>query len=389
MLDFPSLFKIKKEKATLLLDIGNEAVKAQIFQEKDYNPPTTSSPFSFHSKRAPKKITTLGNSLEYLDYYGMPDVRNSERDILEKVILKTFRNLGLQNLRLKFDIFVLLGLPADILRTRVISQNFKRGEPKKIIDEKEEKEIFQKIIDEARKKACRIYSENSGILPEDLQFVSSKINGIKIDGYEVPVLQKYSGRNLDFKILTAILPKYYLKEIEDICQTTGLHDRKIVHEIEALIPYFKEKPDGIFLDVGGEKTQIFLVKSSKPEATEEFETGGKTFSRALSEKLGLRLPEARILKERYSRKELSMESMERIKEILYPVCQTWFKNLKLKLKEMKPEGFLPRNIVLFGEGGRLPEISEILEKGNWNDFFLNLKPNIKNLNNSQINLPEL
>lgn len=371
MLDFLSLFKIKKEKATLLLDIGNEAVRAQIFQEKD------------------KKITILKSSLEYFDYYGTSDVRNLERDILEKVILKTFRNIGLQNLRLKFDILVLLGLPADILRTRVILQNFKRGKPKKIVEEKEEKEIFQKIIDEARKKACRIYSENSGILPEDLEFVSSKINGIKIDGYEVPTLQKYSGRNLDFKILTAILPKHYLKNIEDICQTTGLYNRKIVHEVEGLAPYFQERPDGIFLDVGGEKTQIFLVKSGKPEAIEEFETGRKTFSLALSEKLGLRLPEARILEERYLRGGLSMESVERIREILYPVCQAWFRNLKLKLKEMKPEGFILQNIVLFGEGSRLPEISEILEEGSWNDFFPNLKPNIKNLNNPQINSPLL
>ncbi len=378
-------FKKKKKENFLILDIGTEAVKAVILREKE------------------GKISILQSSLEYFEDYGGFNSQNPERKVWEKAILKTFQNLNLAEAKKRTNFSVILGLPADFLKARVISQNFKRAPAKKIIDEKEAKEIFQMISAKAREAISLIYSQNSGILPSELQFINLKILEMKIDGYRVPTLQRYDGGNLDFKILATFLSKNHLKEAENVHQTFRLKENKIVHQAEGLPSFFSKISGGIFLDVGGEITQIFLVRNNLFENIDEFRTGGEIFSRALAEKLGLTLPEARILKERYARRELSQESSERIKEIIYSAVQTWFKNLKSKLKEMKTDGLLPSPVFLYGGSSQLPEISEILRDGDWSSFHFAGQPEIgilrpsdfkiiieegKNLNNPQ-NTPSL
>lgn len=380
MLGFPFLLRKKREEITLILDIGTEAIKALFLGKKD------------------GKVNILRNSLEYFDSDGAFEGRSLEQDVLKRAILKTLQGLGFGNLKLKKNLSVIFGLPANILKAKVILQNLERDKSKKIIDEKEERNIFQRALEGAKGKICQIYGKSSGILPQDIRFINSKILEIKIDGYKVFGLRGYEGKNLDLAVLLTFLPEYYLKSFENICQSIGFINEKIIHEAEGLTSCFKENPDGIFLDVGGEISQILLVNRGRLKEIDEFDVGGKFFSRALSEKLGLRLPESRILKERYSEKELSKESSDRIKEFFYFPCENWFENLKLKLKKMNPEGFFPQDIILFGGGSQLPEISEILKKGNWADILFNAEPNIKtfkpaefkiindetkNLNNSQ------
>ena len=374
MIHFPFRLKRKKAETTLLIDVGTETVKALFFKEQG------------------QEIKILGSSLEYFDRYGIFDSRDFETDVLKKAISRAVQNLGGNDNK-----SIILGLPAHILKARVIHQSLKREEPKKImgdepkgsslsvararvtkehsffstprfarvIDEKEEKEIFQKVLEKAKRNICQIYSEQSGILPEDILFIDLKILEIKIDGYLVPAIQKYEGKTLDFIILATFLPNHYLKKIKNIIESLGLTIKAVIQNAQGLNFYIDKTADKIFLDIGGTITQIFLVKGGVLEKIDEFPMGGQIFSKAISEKLGLREAEARILKERYSKRELSKESSDRIKEIISFPSQVWFRNLKLKLKEMTARRPLPLNIILFGGGSQLPDVQDILKNGEW------------------------
>ena len=398
MIHFPFRLK-KKAETTLIVDVGTETVKSLLFEERG------------------QEIKILGSSLEYFDRYGIFDSRDFETDVLKKAISRAIQNLGKGeemnksvtralakgedersssttralakggdegklcamkiNLHLSPSLplgarrrrqtsSIILGLPAHILKARVIRQSLKREESKKIIiDEKEEKEIFQKVLEKAKKNICQIYSEQSGILPEDIQFINLEILEIKIDGYLVPAIQKYEGKTLDFIILATFLPNHYLKKIKNIIESLGLTIQAVIQNAQGLNFYIDKTADKIFLDIGGTITQVFLVKGGVLEKIDEFPIGGQIFSKAISERLGLREAEARILKERYSKRELSKESSERIKEIIWFPSQVWFRNLKLKLKEMTARHPLPLNIVLFGGGSQLPDVQDILKKGEW------------------------
>ncbi|MDI6591384.1 MAG: hypothetical protein QME61_00350 [Patescibacteria group bacterium] len=351
MLKF-SLFQKKKIKCFLAIDIGTEAVKALVFKKED------------------KKIVILGSSLQYFDKFSVFDSRDFEVDVIKKAISKAIEEAEKEAKEKPEGIF--LGLPANILRGKVIFQNFKREDSKKLIDKKEEKEIYQTVLKDGQKKISEDFARESGILPEEIQFLKAEILETKIDGYNVPELLKFSGKQLEFGIFFIFFPKHYLNNFKKISQDLNLRIFDICHQAQGLTNFF-EGADAIFLDIGGEISQIFLTIGGKLKLVDIFNIGGKNFSQILSENLGLREERAKLLKERYSKGEISKEIQKRIKEIFVPVIQDWFENLKLKLQKT----LLPSSIFLFGGGSLLPEIAEILTKGNWGELSFFNKPEVK------------
>lgn len=338
----------KEEEHFLALDIGTEAVKALIFCRQN------------------GKITILGASSQYYDQFGVFNGRDFEKEVFKKAVAKAAEDAR-GGVRLKILPAVFLGLPADIFKGRVVFQSSKRKNPKEIIDEKEKEEICQGVLKTAEKKISQDFSQISGILPQELEFLSLEILEVKIDGYEVPDLQGYQGENLEFRILATFAPKYYLQNFREILKDLDFGVLEIIHEVQNLIKVFKEN-NAIFLDIGGEVTQIFLMKDGKLEIIHEFGLGGRVFSQALSRTLGLSEEEARNFKERYVRMQFSEETRKRIKEIFSDAAKEWFGKFKSRLKTHK--GLLPSTIFLFGGGSELPEIAEILEEGGWEVKFI-------------------
>ncbi len=354
-----SFFKNKqqKEKFFLSLDIGTEAIKAVIFQEKN------------------SKIAILADSLQYFEKYGIFNGRNFEMDIIKRAIVKSIDELykdlsfSLIKKELKNKIKkqkrwqVLLGISADKLKARIVFQNFLRENPHQKISKEEEKIIFQEVVKQAQQKIFQKFSKEFGILPIDIHLNSIKVIGIKIDGYNVPTLYGYEGKNLQFKILITFLLKYYLENIKRIFGSLEIEILKIIHPAEHLsILYKNERRNGVFIDVGGSITQIFLVENNDLEQIDEFEGGGKNFSEILSQNLGIDEETARILKEKYSNRLLSIEAAQKIKKIFGSEQRNWYLNLKNKIEKIKRKELFTSNIYLFGGGSLLPEIKEVLEE---------------------------
>lgn len=339
-----SFIETRKRSHFLAIDIGTETIKALIFQKTGV-------------KRSG------GYSWRYFDRFGVFDSRDFEKDILKKAILKTIDEAcgQVQN---KENLPVILGLPANILKSRVVFQSFKRSNPKKILAKQELKEIYQTVFEKTKQKAFQDSYCQSGILFEEMEFLHQDILEIKIDGYEVPDFLGYNGENLDFSILTTFLPRYHFQNFTKIFKDLDLKISRINHLSQNLIKAFKR--DGIYLDVGGEITQIFLIKNGKLKMVDEFEIGGMNFSQTLWQTLGLTEERARILKERYSKKLLSEDVRKRMQEILIKIAEEWFRNLKSKLIISK--SLLPSAIYIFGGASLLPEIEETLNQGDWGDL---------------------
>ena len=353
-------------KPEMVLDIGTEAVKGLIFEKVESGAP---------------KISVLGSSLEYYDQYSAFFTPYFEREIIKRTISKVIKELERET-KIKAS-SVILTLPPDICVSRIISQSYKRKGG--LIGKKEREEILEKVLTEGKKKMSQIYGKEKGILPQDLQFLELRILETKIDGYSVPDILNYAGRNLEFRILANFLPRDYLISNfspVSILKEMDFETLKISHQVEGLISFNLE---GIFLDIGGKLSQIFLAKNGNLEKISEFSQGGKEFSQILSERLGLEESDARILKHRYSKKDLTEEFRQRIREFFEEALKIWFKNLREKLKEMS-SGIFPSEIFIFGGGGLLPEIEEYLEQGDWGDIAFSQPPKIKFLQPEGLNL---
>ena len=351
--------KKKKDRLFLVLDIGTEAVKVL-----------------FSKKGVDGKITILGAATQYFEKYGIFSSNDFENDVLKNAILRAldgayqnFIFFGERGERKKsrqgwIKWPVIISLSSNILPGRIFLASFSRkGHSHSKISKSEEKNIYEQLFREAKKKVSLKFSEETGILPTEIQWTALKIIQAKVDGYPVSGLCGYEGENLKIKILTVFLAKNYFQKIEKITAELKLKVLKIIHTAEVLPVIFnKNKKDGIFIDVGGENSQFFLIKSGSLEKMGGFKSGGKVFSQQLVDILGIDEETARVLKEEYSKKLLSPKAMARVKEILRPGENDWYGCLKDKIRAIGPEEFFSPNIFLFGGGSLLPEIKEVLEE---------------------------
>lgn len=364
-------FQRQKDKFSVSLDIGTEAAKVLFFSLKE-------------EREKGKVVNILGSSLHYFDSYGIFDGYHFDEKIIQRALDGAIREAfcGFQRVIGKevkdwSKLSAIISLPANIIKSRIVFQSLKREKIKDVISRKEEGIIRQRVLESVRLEVSQVYGRESGILSKDIHFIALKVLEAKIDGYEVPALQGYDGKNLNFRILAIFLPADYLKTIKNITDSLGLKNAKITHSAQNLLhsSYLSKRSDGIFLDIGGSLTQIFLLNRGKLEQTEEFEMGGRAFSRALSDSLGLNMKSARILKEDYCKGVLSEQVRKRIREIFLRPSAEWFNNLRFKLSARK--SFLASTFFLCGGGSLLPEIQEILERGNWKEAPIIAPPEVQ------------
>jgi len=371
-----ALLKQKKSEYFLGLDIGSEAIKSIIFQRV------------ILEKEKTEKIIIWGKSLEYFDKSDVFNIKDLEENIVKNTILESIKGTYqsfIQNIGRKSGIKMnslptLVSLPPSILKERVIIQIFERENGSTIISKKEEADIYQKVLKKIKNEIEEYFSQKFGILQEDVQFLSFTISEIKIDGYNVLNLEGFKGKNVYLKIVVAFSLKEYLKNIEKILKDLKINFKKFISK-EQNIPnlFIYEGNDAIILDVGGDVSQIFLVKKGKTESVLEFESGGLDFTKKLSKVLGLNLEDARNLKHNYSDLALSEDVRKKLNEIFTEEVRNWFSDFKKALEIMseKQKILFPSRIFIFGGGSLLPEIQEVLEEGDWEGLALVSKPEVK------------
>jgi len=352
----------EKDKYFLALDFGTQVLKSLIF------------------KREGEKIVILGAISETFEHPEMSDKQYFQPELIKKILTRVIQNSKNQAGVKKIE-YILLGFSSNILKSRISIRNFNRNNPTEKIQEKEEGEITKKILAITRQEISHTISQEFGILPSDITFINSRILEIKNDGYNIPQLKGFSGQNLDFRIISTFLLKYYLGVIIKVLKDLNLKNIRIIQPAENLNVSIQDKKiNGLFLDIGGSMTQILLLRDGEFQVMDEFPLGGEIFTQQLSEKLGITKAEAEDLKIRYSNRLLSEEVRSRIKEFLIAPTQSWFKNLNKKLKNSnisQSKGLLSSNIFLLGGGSQLLEIEDILANGNWDSQNFPSKPRVK------------
>lgn len=348
--------KKRKTDVFLILDIGTEAVKCLISN----------------------KNIVLGAGLQYFDRYGAYNSSNPELEMIKKAAgesikeacyLVSLKKHHKDEILDKKNWQAIVSFPPDIFKARVVSQFFSKEEglafrqikTREKISAKEEKSIYKNMLGIAQNKVSSDFAEEFGILPRDISWVYHKILEIKIEGYSVPKLEGYEGKEMEFKILLCFLPDFYRNSIKEIMNSLGLDNFKIIHLAEPVSAFLKEKKaNGLAIDVGGESTQIFGAKDGSLEDVREFNSGARLFNRALSQTLGLDEDSSRVMAEKHSR-----ENIEKIKEIFLWEKKEWYNSLKANLDKMALKGIFPSNVFLFGGGSSLPEIKESLKENEY------------------------
>lgn len=338
-----SLFGINKKEILGILDLGSETIKLLVLrEERDLNR---------------GKFIILAKVRGEYERFGLFNGREFFGDVLKKSIQELIEEA---ERRTKTKIKkVALGLPPSILKARVYFQELEREKPEKKIDKKENKEIFDIITRQITKQAETAFEEQLSVPAEEIDCFSKKVSQVKIDGYGVPQILGFSGKKIGFKVLIICAQRNDLEIIQKTVKSLGLDVVRVVHESEGLIRLLdKKKSRGLFLDIGGNYTQLFLAKDGNLEKVSGFKRGGKDFSEILSHSFGIFYHDAVELIKRYQKGVLSQELSDRIKELLKEEAGHW---LFLLEDELGKDCFFQK-LFLFGGGCNLPEIKEALSK---------------------------
>ena len=328
-------FSKKKENPFLVLDIGTEAVKA------------------LTAKKINGKTFILNSSLQYFKDEGVFNQSFSE-DEFELEIIKRAVLAAKKELLIKEPVSVILTLSPKVLKAKVIQGVSVREKREKKISKKEQEIIYKYILKAAKDDVLKEVSEKSGILGEDINFISLDIIKKEIEGYEVSDIQDYQGKNLSFKTLAVFIINSYLQRISRILEELGIKVFKIVHLAEAVRVAFSEKvKDGVFFDIGGKVTLAFFIQGGTLENVDLLNRGAADFTERIFDVLTIDKEEARRLKEEYSRGDLSPETENRIKEIFSNEKKIWRDLFKRNQKS---------SVFLFGGGSSLPEIKSMFKR---------------------------
>lgn len=332
-------FSQEEPKNKLGIDVGSTAVKIMEPDEVSY-------------------------SSAYLDKYSVFDTDSYTEDLVKRGVNKALNRMELNQ---EFD-KVLLSLPPAVFKARTASLALDREKEGKI-SEQERKELIKK----AKNKIKDNISSELGILKKDFYFKNWELIKIKIDGYNVSKLEGYEGKWIKLKFLVTYMLNDFMNLRDAIKENLGV-EIELVHSARGVLN--SKVQDGIYLDVGGEVTHLFIVKEQELKFAGEVKVGGRTFSQALAEEFGLSELRSKVLKERYSGEELSQELTQGIRGILKEGRQEWMGKVKKALEEQETKS-LPSKFFLLGGGSKLNDVQQILKKEQWSNFAFLDSPEVK------------
>jgi len=258
----------------------------------------------------------------------------------------------------------IMGVAGEFVKGVTTHYAYQRNEPEEEIDLAELQNIIQKIqwkaFDQTRSQlaweTCR---------PEiEIKPINALFTEIRIDGYQVTNPVGFQGKEVFFGIFNVYAPLVHLKALEKIASELDLELLSIVAGSYALTKSsgFNPSAGAIFIDIGGGTTDIALVRQGKVEGIKSFSLAGQTFTKRLSQVLGLGLAEAEGLKIRYTQKELSQNVQRRIRDIFENDIRIWLSGVELILEEFDQNEPFPSSILLCGGGSLLPSVKNILKR---------------------------
>lgn len=275
------------------------------------------------------------NTIRIFDFLKIPYKPYFSDDLEAKLeeLISFFKN----EKRTDFDL-IILGLGEGLARGIVKKIDFVRKKPQRPITKSE----FREIIERLQKDS---YQTVQNYLNKEIILVKAAIKKIVVDNRETSSPIGIPANTITLKIINFYLPFDFSKRIERFFskKRIKIFSVKYIPEnfpdtvFDHFSPYEeKREKEKIFIDIGGENTQVYLTKGDKIEAIKDFSIGGEEFNKRIAEVLNIKkelLEE--LIKEIISKtgKGFFSPLVERkIKEAIYYQYKLWEEELSSVLE---------------------------------------------------------
>ncbi len=279
-----------------------------------------------------------------------------------------------------------IGIAGELVKGVTNTIRYRRPQPDKPLDEAEMEFIIEKVQDRAATKAQQQIALETGNDDVEVKLVNSALVSIHIDGYKVSNPIGFQGKDIAVQIYTAFAPMVHIGALEKVADELALELVAVAAEPFAVSRTLlgtdaNSTFTAILTDVGGGTTDIAVVNDGGVEGTRMFGIGGRIFTNAISNDLGISYEDAEKLKVNIGHEQIKKAVKDNVEKAVDKTLDVWLSGVELALSEFDSVDHLPNRILLCGGGASLQQLVEALEKRDWyKDLPFTKRPTVKHIN---------
>ncbi|MEA3399512.1 MAG: hypothetical protein U9R00_03325 [Patescibacteria group bacterium] len=335
---------------------------------------------------------SVGGALALIEKNKVPTILTSTRSLIkfqDELDFKIFLEDTIEALGKVADTLyhTKIGAPTEIVCT--LSSPWYLSESRVIKIEKDKKFVFdkdfaddlvKKEIDKLKKDYDKKYSELEG----KFNLIENQITSIKLNGYSIKDPMNKKVRRVEMNMVTSLSPDICVSRIRDVLSKTFHHIpiefSSFVNSTHiALCDKYQKVDSYVFIDMGGEITDVNIFNHNILENSISFPFGYQTFYRFLKKKLKKDLSEVKSLFNLYFNDDLEEEEKEKMEKALKSISGSWTEAFHQSIESLgNPVMMLPNQIFIIANSDIVKWFSEIVSNEEYvrsvfvgSDYYIN------------------
>ena len=237
--------------------------------------------------------------------------------------------------------------------------------------------FFSKLIEEEEKNFTPPKTGGAG--RSETRFIEHEVIKVELNGYYVKNPIGKNARSVKSHIYLSVGVEKAMemarREIEKVFIHTPLRfATSSLVAFKVLSDIIKNKEGYLIIDIGGETTEINLIRDNAVEQSASFSKGTNLLFRKAAANLNTFLGEASSVVKAYSSGHRTLESSDKIAATIKESTEEWRDYLKNSLSVMAKSALLPQNVFIIGDDPVCKFFSSCLEKSDFSEFTILNKP---------------
>ncbi len=340
----------KKNKLILVFNIGSSSVDGALFEAQ--------------SSGVPKIILSVREPIRTEERVEISHFLLSAIKSLEIVVHKIFQaGMGAPS-----QVFCVLSSPWYVFQTRIIS--FKKNTPF----------IFnEKLADQLIKKEIKLFEEEHVLKysRSDSRVRVIELKNIKtlLNGYEISESLDQKAKELEMHIFISTSGESVLKKIEDTI-SKHFHLKRIKFSSFVLSFFtvardlYPKQENFLLVDIGGEMTDISMVKKNTLRESISFPLGRNFLARGVATELSCTIDEANSLISLFKDGHAEVSVAKKLTLILNKLRNEWLKRFQSSLANLSKDLSIPSTIYIATDKDLVDLFSETIKTEQFSQYTL-------------------
>lgn len=236
-------------------------------------------------------------------------------------------------------------------------------------------ELFNSLVNEEAKRFQEEEVANYARLKEHTYFIEKQVVDVSLNGYHMENPFGVTAQNAELSVFFSIAPEHIVIKIRERIEKILPHRPIVFHTF--LLPFFttirdifNEHRDFLLIDVGGEVTDIALIKDQNIKESISFPLGRNFVLRRSAELFKKSIEEMRSLFFLMTEGKLEASVKEKTAKIFFLVRQEWLKMFHEALLSISSKTLLPNAVFLASDADVLRWFMESIMSEEYGQYAL-------------------